>query len=354
MKRNNYIDIEVKQKNIKNKNNEDNNESDIESDIQVDSNININSRCICKKTLYDHKQRILMYLPCQHLISEDCYKSHQNKIGTDSCHICDENISQLIDIKDVKKFNLNKQFYYDLLSVTNIDDKFQSSAFNILDNLYDIFSILYNGLIKTKPNIKSVSREVLSLNNTTVYVNGLEKINSNNNEKRIFISNHSTYLDMIVISSFINTCFLTSAIIKDTFLGNKLKDVVPCMVIKRGDNGNTVDRIKKYMKTHGSLCIFPEGHMSNPNTLCKFRSGAFNTGYPVQPIVIKYKTLPQDAHVSNFICKLASRGKVELYIDILDMYYPPFSDTKIEQIRQDMANVGNFYLSRVSSRDIQD
>ena len=45
----------------------------------------------------------------------------------------------------------------------------------------------------------------------------------------------------------------------------------------------------------------------------------------------------------------------EIIVDvhILDMEYPPFNDEKIKNIREKMAKVGNFKLSRVSNRDVK-
>ena len=43
---------------------------------------------------------------------------------------------------------------------------------------------------------------------------------------------------------------------------------------------------------------------------------------------------------------------VDVYIN--DFHYPPFDNEKIQNIRKNMAKIGNLNLSNVSNRDISD
>ena len=65
-------------------------------------------------------------------------------------------------------------------------------------------------------------------------------------------------------------------------------DIVPLLIIKRGKNANTVKKMKNYVRKHGSICLFPEGIITHPDTIIQFRTGAFNIGEPILPVVIKY------------------------------------------------------------------
>ena len=115
-------------------------------------------------------------------------------------------------------------------------------------------------------------------------------------------------------------------------------------------NTNIIEEIKKFIDKHGNICIFPEGIMKNPNTLIRFRSGAFRTGYPVYSITIKYNNIITDTSYYNFIYKLGGKRdmSIEVYID--GPYYPPFNTKSIENIRKTMAKRGNLILSRVSDK----
>jgi 1-acyl-sn-glycerol-3-phosphate acyltransferase len=112
--------------------------------------------------------------------------------------------------------------------------------------------------------------------------------------------------------------------------------------------------MKKFIKSHGSICLFPEGAMTHPETIIKFRTGAFHLGYPIYPIVIRYESPMTDFDITNHALKLISQKKTVIYMDILGPYYPPFSKDDIENIRKDMAKVGNMLLSRVSSKDVSE
>ncbi len=94
--------------------------------------------------------------------------------------------------------------------------------------------------------------------------------------------------------------------------------------------------------------------MTHPDTIIRFRTGAFHIGFPVYPIVLKYNNIIADSSIGTFIFKLASGNKTIVDMEILDPFYPPFDDNKIELVRFAMAKAGNMAMSRVSNRDIID
>jgi 1-acyl-sn-glycerol-3-phosphate acyltransferase len=129
---------------------------------------------------------------------------------------------------------------------------------------------------------------------------------------------------------------------------------MPLLFIKRGKSNNVVKKIKEYVQKNGSLCLFPEGMLSHPNTLIKFRTGAFYTDLPIYPVVIKYKNKIFELNDFNYILKLLSYQSIDIDVIILKPFYPPFNNNKIELVRKEMAKAGNLLLSRVSNRDIKD
>ena len=150
-----------------------------------------------------------------------------------------------------------------------------------------------------------------------------------------------------------NTGFLSSSVIYDNIISKQLVDVVPLLIIDRGaGKSNTVEKMKKYVEKTGSICLFPEGMITHPDTIIKFRTGAFNVGYPVYPIVLKYKNVVADMFADSFIMKIISNQKETIEMHILDPFYPPFDENKIELVRCAMAERGKMVLSRVSNRDI--
>ena len=89
--------------------------------------------------------------------------------------------------------------------------------------------------------------------------------------------------------------------------------------------------------------ICPEGMLTQHKTICKFRSTAFKLGYPVQPIVLKYRQNVFDLINFDIWCF----KKINVEVTVLDPIDTDGSEKSIESIRQTMAKVGGFYLSEV-------
>ena len=54
------------------------------------------------------------------------------------------------------------------------------------------------------------------------------------------------------------------------------------------------------------------------------------------------------------ILKLITQDEIIVDIYVNDIFYPPFNQEKIEEIRNYMAKVGNFEKSRVSNKSLKD
>ncbi|KMS93298.1 hypothetical protein BVRB_032890, partial [Beta vulgaris subsp. vulgaris] len=69
------------------------------------------------------------------------------------------------------------------------------------------------------------------------------------------------------------------------------------------------------------IMIFPEGTTSNSRTLLRFKKGAFSTGYPVQPVLIKFPWQHSDPCWTNH--------SPPLWIAITEMLCQPFQRAEI-------------------------
>ena len=112
--------------------------------------------------------------------------------------------------------------------------------------------------------------------------------------------------------------------------------------------------MRKFVDEKGSICLFPEGLISHPDSLVRFRSGAFHVNRPVYAIVIRYPEIIADGYVNKILYKLGAKKDMTIEVHILGPYYPPFTPEDIEKIRADMAYHGKMVMSRVSNRDIKD
>lgn len=308
----------------------------------------LNFQCVCGRT-YNKNIKLVMLLPCEHIFHKICIKTQKYIF----CPLCDTEIEGNFKLTDKINTDMDAQRYADMLSVSHYCTLSDYDTSSVIDNALSIGNVLIS--IPVCSGIKQsrdISTKFLSLNNTEVNVRGLDRFNSR--DKKVFIANHTSYMDFIIISRFIDTYFLASSFIKESAFGRMLLNIMPIMVFKRGTSNNTVDQMKEFVEKNRSICLFPEGAMCHPDTIVRFRTGAFYIGEPVYPIVLRYENIKSDFNIATFFMKSSSRDRVKIYLDVLGPYYPPFTQESIERIRSDMANVGNMLLSRVSTRDISD
>jgi 1-acyl-sn-glycerol-3-phosphate acyltransferase len=306
----------------------------------------INSRCVCKIGLPWNNKIVVMVEPCQHMFHLECLNKKKH------CPICATYILNVLRIRDLGKNPVKFQQIIDILSMTNYDDKDDTDIVNCIDtSLYITYLAMKIPFSKGIDEGVELCANVLSLVNANIVTSGLNKIQHKN---KVFIANHTCFLDVIVLTYILKSAYVSSSSIKDSFIGKCISDIFPMLLIDRGASENTVVRMKEYVKKNGSICLFPEGMMTHPKTLIRFRTGAFNVGYPVYPVVVTYDPIVADQDMGKFMLKLCSRKQIKINVTILDPVYPPFDDEQIEDVRRSMANAGNLLLSRVSNRDLKD
>lgn len=311
------------------------------------TNINkiINARCHCGMGLPWMRDEIILIEPCEHLIHLKCHKKAY-------CMICKTHITNIIRLKDLLKNPKLYQKCIDILSMTNFDHMSDYDFDKIFDNIPTLMSaILKAPFTKGIKEGKDFLTDIFSMNNIDIIVKGHNKIKKG---PKVFIANHTSMLDSAVLFYVLETGFLSSNAITENFVSNQLTDIIPLLIIDRGKSYNVVDKMKKYVEKTGSICLFPEGIMTHPDTIIRFRTGAFHIGYPVYPVILKYDPIVADSNTGDFIFKISSGQKIKIDVIIMDPYYGPFSDAKMEQVRKDMAICGNMMLSRVSNRDIKE
>jgi len=308
----------------------------------------LNFQCICGRTYYKNI-KLVMLLPCEHIFHELCVKTRKCIF----CPICDIEIEGNYKMTDKLNTDIDKQRYIDMLSVSNYCCMSDYNTGAVIDNALELSNVIVNiPMCNGLKDSRELIDKFLSLNDTEVHVRGLDRYRAR--DKKVFIANHTSYMDFMIISRFIDTYFLSSSFIKETVIGRMLLNIMPIMVFKRGHSQNTVDQMKEFVEKNRSICLFPEGAMCHPNTITRFRTGAFHVGTPIYPIILRYENIKSDFSIGTFLLKSSTRDKVKIYLDVIGPYYPPFTEESIAQIRRDMADVGGMLLSRVSTRDISD
>lgn len=167
----------------------------------------------------------------------------------------------------------------------------------ILITVYDATIFLLNLPIKGKKYYFAKSRRwskrLLSAANINLFSEGLEHINPN--ENYIFISNHSSLLDIPSVLGTLNNdirIIYKKELQKIPIFGFALKKS-PFICIDRDNVKNAMDSLKlaiEAVKTGESVLIFPEGTRSATGELGEFKRGAMmlaiKSGKPLVPITI--------------------------------------------------------------------
>ncbi len=119
--------------------------------------------------------------------------------------------------------------------------------------------------------------------------------------KTLFVSNHISYLDIIVYGSQVNTVFVAKSEIKNWPLINKLCVMAKTIFVERNDIKfirNQITLIKNTLLNDTSVLLFPEGTSSDGTSVLKFKSSLFSiVDYNelkecyIQPVSISYNKL---------------------------------------------------------------
>jgi lyso-ornithine lipid O-acyltransferase len=114
----------------------------------------------------------------------------------------------------------------------------------------------------------------------------------------LFVGNHLSYIDVIVISSQVSTCFVTSVEIKETpFLG-QVCQMAGCLFVERRTRSQLTKEIGELgegLERGLSVTVFPEATSTNGESVLRFRRPLFLAAVqakkPVVPICVNYRVL---------------------------------------------------------------
>ena len=310
----------------------------------IDYNKILNCICSCKRRLSSIKDEVVMAYPCEHLFHDKCFNNN-------ICTLCSTKIEKKLTIYDK---NLHHQRFADILSMSYYCDLSKTTFGNFVDSFFEVISFIARvPIAKTVEDAKNLNVDVFATNNLTLKVYGMKKLKKE--EKKVYICNHASHYEFVIMYYLFESGFLASNIINNLKFVSELKRVMHFLTFNKEDKNrknNVVEEMKKFIDKYGNICIFPEGIMKHPNTLIRFRSGAFHTGYPVYSITIKYNDIISDEYFHNFAYKLGGKRNMSIEVYIDGPYYPPFNEESIENIRRTMAKKGKLITSRVSDRDI--
>ena len=232
------------------------------------------------------------------------------------------------------------------------------------------FTSLINKLIIVNTEKDLLSTIEFALHSFNIKINIIDNTNKNpifmnenkicwkkkedQKRKLVIISNHSHFLDSIILYYLFRSGFVSGDFINQTDIGRIIATKLKLLIFKRGVDTNMVQKIKEYLNEQKKIVIYPEGAFANNNTMIRFRTGAFYVGETICPVVIKYEKIIYDDDFKQMIFKLITQQEIIANVYINDIFYPPFDDIQIEKIRDHMCSIGNFEKSRVSNKTIKE
>ena len=131
-----------------------------------------------------------------------------------------------------------------------------------------------------------------------VKVEGLNSINHLHG--RFIVSNHLSYLDVLIYFASFPSLFITSNEIKETFLLGDICKLAGCFFVERRMKLRTAENktkeiqdIKNKLQDGFNVFLFPEGTSSNGEKVLPFRGNFFQVAIDSQasvvPISLRYK-----------------------------------------------------------------
>lgn len=330
------------------------------------SSTKINLQCpTCKLTISKNGYvEPYVCIPCGHMVHEECIQN--------TCGICNDVITTIIP---KSKLDKSSQYFYDANSISRT-----KPIFTIYDRLIGVNRLLNLCNMLFKFYIKSIvdlifgtnfindkyllatlikTKELLNIN---VNVHNKEKLDNNdcngcNRLKRILICNHTNYHDFIIMASLNigKIGFVAGPTINTFAIGRAITKIWPCVMVGMPNDNEKkrgFDKIKEFMESndegHERLIICPEGRLTHSSSIIRFRTSVFKLNYLIQPIVFVYKQDVFSLKDFDILCQ----PSIDVDIHVCDSVKCNGTDESIEQIRENMAKVGNLKLSRVENKMI--
>eukprot|EP01135_Chromosphaera_perkinsii_P007589 Nk52_evm45s914 gene=Nk52_evmTU45s914 len=166
----------------------------------------------------------------------------------------------------------------------------------------------------------------------------LKENNANPVRSRLFVplivSNHLSYLEILVLLGVYKTSFIARTATLDVPFVGLISEAIQCMYVvsEQGGQGITsvlkerVNRASKYRDVP-PLLIFPEGTTTNGSCLARFKTGAFQTAIPIQPLAISFPHCHfnpswETILLSEHLFRTLTQFVIDIEITELDLYEP--------------------------------
>lgn len=143
-------------------------------------------------------------------------------------------------------------------------------------------------------NIAKYTKRVLKLFNFEIVVLGLDS-ELMTRKNFLLVSNHLSYLDVLILSSIQPCVFVTSLDMKEQFFLGDMAELGGSIFIERRHRGqvsNDVSTMAETLRAGHNVVIYPEGTSTNGEKVQPFKKSllmsAVEAGVDILPVVVKY------------------------------------------------------------------
>ncbi len=135
---------------------------------------------------------------------------------------------------------------------------------------------------------------------------------------KLIVSNHLSYIDVLVIASVYPAVFVTSVEVRDTFFLGQMARLAGSLFVERRDRTRTgveTEKLSLALRQGFNVVLFPEATSSNGDTVLPFRRSFFASavaaGSDVLMLCMKY------TRVNGHPVDAASRDSIYYYGDLV-------------------------------------
>lgn len=114
----------------------------------------------------------------------------------------------------------------------------------------------------------------------------------------LFVGNHMSYVDVLVIARNFPACFVTSVEIKETPGLGLICQMAGCLFVERRNKQNLISEVRELtdgLKNGLNIAIFPEATSSNGEQIYRFRRplyvSAIEAGAKIVPMCLNYRSV---------------------------------------------------------------
>ena len=184
----------------------------------------------------------------------------------------------------------------------------------------------------------------------------------------LILSNHLSYVDIFVISSFFPVSFIASVdeVKSDLLLGKATELSGGYFVERRNRSGlrTEIESISEILELGINVALFPEGTTSNGDRVLPFKtpllSIAQKAGVEILPLCLKYTSIDGEALTDknkdliyyygdmkffDHLFKLLSVGYVEAELKVLDKIDPRTASSRKEMARSVYDMINSAYMN---------